>query len=101
MFLDWSFWTEFVLLHVMLALTVVFLIQFFRCHRSVPRLGIAAFVVNLGLAISAAVAYALMPWVEPEEVVSASTNVVSAVVGATIWISYFCVSKRVKNTFTR
>lgn len=101
MFLDWAFWIEFVLLHVLLALTIVFLIQFFRRHRSVPRLGITAFVINFFLAVAATVAFALIPWVEPEEVVSAGTGIFGAVVGGAIWISYFCVSKRVKNTFTR
>jgi hypothetical protein len=39
--------------------------------------------------------------VEPEEIVTASTELFLAVVAAAIWITYFCVSKRVKNTFTR
>jgi hypothetical protein len=100
-FLNWALWTEFVLLHVTFPLTVVFLIQFFRRHRSVPRVAISAFVINAVLAISTIVTVSLIPAVEPEEVVFASTGVFGAVVGATIWISYFCVSKRVKNTFTR
>jgi len=92
------------LLSLVIVLYAVFcLVQFFRKKKSVPRLMIVFYLLLLLLA--GATYYLILGFPElrqsPEDVWNATMALVRTVVAVAIWIPYFLLSVRVKNTFVR
>lgn len=79
-----------------LAFQVYVAVVFFMKKRFVPKLMIAYLTINLALTV---IAVALTGLVLEEFNASDTQSITRAVVLAAVWIPYFLVSRRVKNTF--
>jgi hypothetical protein len=79
------------------------LIQFLRKKRQVPNLMIAFYLLLGALVVGNYVLLANFPalWTAPEDLSDARTGLIRTAIAMAIWIPYFIVSERVKNTFVR
>jgi len=93
--------SELVVNLVFLALSFVVLILFFRRKRSFLRFVIALYLANLIWEICLTLAMWRIPATSGEPATSSLVGVIGLALACAIWIPYFCVSKRVRATFTR
>jgi hypothetical protein len=79
------------------------LIRLFQKRREVPRLMIGFYIAVLGKAVWNAAMLGSFPELQTADMTmpAALRDVLSAVVAGVVWIWYFRVSERVRNTFTR
>ena len=89
---------------MLLIAAVVLLVLLFQKRRVLPRLMIVFYIFNLAvcamdlLAIVTFIANAF-PEIAKNLIPESAKVVAQALVGTLIWVPYFLVSKRVKNTF--
>ncbi|HEX2100867.1 MAG TPA: DUF2569 family protein, partial [Candidatus Synoicihabitans sp.] len=74
---------------------------FFRRSRAFPGLYIVVVAANTSFLLIDNFWSQVLGLVEPHELVAAWGQMVGGMIGAAIWITYFCVSRRVRNTFVR
>jgi hypothetical protein len=88
---------------LIVAYAVFCLIQFFRKKKSVPRLMIVFYILLLVLVGASYYLVTQFPELphSPKMVGEATMGIVRTVIAVAIWIPYFLVSVRVKNTFVR
>ncbi|HEX6591249.1 MAG TPA: DUF2569 domain-containing protein [Moraxellaceae bacterium] len=85
--------------YLLFGLYVAFL--FFSKSYKFPAFMIVLLVANIVLAAGSLYLADLIPAIEAGEKMQMSSEITRAVLSALIWIPYFVVSKRVKNTFVR
>ena len=81
----------------MLGFTLLLLVLFFRKDRRLPKLMVAFYLINLVIIVGDTFAASFIPSFSFDRDVI--RDVVRTVVAAVIWVPYFLVSQRVKNTF--
>jgi Protein of unknown function (DUF2569) len=93
--------SELVVNLVFLALSIVVLILFFRRKRSFPKFVIGLYLANLIWEICLTLVMRHIPAMSGEPATSSLVGAIGLALACAIWIPYFCVSKRVRATFTR
>ena len=93
--------SELVVNLVFLALSLIVLILFFRHKRSFPKFVIAFYLANLIWEICLTLVMLHIPATSGEPATSSLVGAIGLALACAIWIPYFCVSKRVRTTFTR
>lgn len=83
------------------ALVLVTLVMFFRRDRCLPTLMRAVIIYGLVVVILDTVALDRLDLLEAEEKALSVGQVIRQVLAAAIWVPYFSVSQRVRNTFVR
>jgi hypothetical protein len=79
------------------------LVRFFQKKKHVPKLMIGFYVLLVALTVANAAALHWFPELSmgPDDMKDAMIGLVRVGIAAAIWIPYFLVSERVKNTFVR
>lgn len=77
--------------------SIVLIVLFFKRHPRVPALMIAFYLVNLAVVAGDTYAAAFLPGFQFDQ--AALRDLARAVIAAVIWVPYFMISKRVRNTF--
>lgn len=80
---------------------IVLIFMFFAKSYRFPTLFIVYLALNLGVVLIDFIAVGSIPAVTAEGNAEALRELLRAIVGTVIWIPYFLVSKRVKNTFLK
>lgn len=80
---------------------VVLIYLFFTKSHRFPSLMIAYLLSNLGFIVLDSLMGNFIPFLADEFDADVMKEIVRGVVGAMVWVPYFLVSKRVKNTFVR
>jgi uncharacterized protein DUF2569 len=93
--------SELVVNLIFLALSLIVLILFFRHKRSFPKFVIALYLSNLIWEICLTLVMRHIPATSGEPATSSLVGAIGLALACAIWIPYFCVSKRVRATFTR
>ena len=93
--------SELVVNLVFLALSLIVLILFFRHKRSFPKFVIVLYLANLIWEICLTLVMRHIPATSGEPATSSLVGAIGLALACAIWIPYFCVSKRVRATFTR
>lgn len=78
---------------------VALLVPFFAKRASFPKLMIIFYVTNLLFVVGDAMLGNLIPFVAAQDDPATTKEIVRTLIASAIWIPYFRVSKRVKNTF--
>jgi hypothetical protein len=85
----------------LIGFTLVVLVLFVRTSRRVPKLMIALMLANIGIQGGDYVLVGLIPALASQPDTHSTRDLVRAVLSGAIWIPYFLVSKRVRNTFVK
>ncbi|MFC4992735.1 DUF2569 domain-containing protein [Rubritalea tangerina] len=80
--------------------TAALLVMVFRKHYLFPKCMIIFYVANIIFLVTDMILVGFIPMMDEAGNAESLRDIVSAVVGAVIWIPYFLKSERVKNTFT-
>jgi hypothetical protein len=86
---------------VFVIFSIVLLVFFFRKSRLLPNLIISYLILNLVFVAGDFFIADMIPAVAEQSNSQAAKELARAIIGAVIWIPYFFVSKRVKQTFVR
>ena len=81
--------------------TLVLLVLFFTKSHRFPKLMIAYLVLNLVFVVADTVLAEFIPFIAGEHDPETYKEIARGVFGVVIWVPYFLVSKRVKNTFVK
>ena len=92
---------EFVGNIVFIIFAIVLLVLFFGKSRLLPRVMLSYLILNLLFVVSDFFLADLIPAVAERGNFQDLKELARAVIGAVIWVPYFLVSKRVKQTFVR
>ena len=90
---------EMVVNFAMLGFTLLLVVLFFRKDPRLPKLMVAFYLINLVIIVGDTFAASFIPSFSFDRDVI--RDVVRTVIAAVIWVPYFLVSQRVKNTFRR
>ena len=77
---------------------VVLIVLFLKRHPNVPKLMIAFYLINLAVVVVDTFAASFLPAFQFDQ--TAVRDIARALIAAVIWVHYFMLSKRVRNTFT-
>jgi hypothetical protein len=86
---------------VFIIFSIVLLIFFFRKSRLLPKLMISYLILSLLFVVSDFFLADLIPAVADQRNYQDTKEIARAVIGTIVWVPYFLVSKRVKQTFVR
>jgi hypothetical protein len=86
---------------VFIIFSIVLLVFFFRKSKLLPNLIISYLILNLLFVAGDFFIADMIPAVAKQSNLQAAEELARAIIGAVIWVPYFFVSKRVKQTFVR
>jgi len=86
---------------VFLIFAIILLVLFFRKSRLLPKLMISYLILNLMFVVGDFFFADLIPAVAEHSNSQSAKELGRSIIGAVIWVPYFLVSKRVKQTFDR
>lgn len=86
---------------VFVIFSIVLLVFFLRKSRFLPNLIISYLILNLLFVAGDFIIADMIPAVAEQSDLQAAKELGRSIIGAVIWIPYFFVSKRVKQTFVR
>jgi hypothetical protein len=86
---------------IFIIFSIVLLVFFFRKSRLLPKLIISFLILNLLFVAGDFFLADLIPAVAEQSNSHSATELGRGIIGAIIWVPYFLLSKRVKQTFVR